>query len=52
MKQVFGLGRSRSISGHIVGWHLNQYTMCLTSTLGGGWLDMQVLVVEVTDETN
>ena len=51
MKQIYGLGRSRhGDKGEISGLHLNDYTMCIHTRVGGGWQTMQVLVVEVYDE--
>lgn len=51
-KTVYGLGRSRSNKGkgEWTGIHLNDYTMCIHTLVGGGWSTMQVLVVEVDDE--
>ena len=49
--KVYGLGRSRhGGKGAISGLHLNDYTMCIHTLVGGGWKTMQVLVVEVEDE--
>ena len=53
MKNVFGLGRSRhGGKGEISGLHLNDYTMCIHTLVGGGWKTMEVLVVEVYEEDN
>lgn len=39
MKEVFGLGRTRrGDNGAISNLHLNDYTMCI-HTLVGGWLE-------------
>lgn len=51
LKQAYGLGRSRhGDKGAISGLHLNDYTMCIHTLVGGGWDTMQVLVVEVYEE--
>lgn len=50
-KQIYGLGRSRDTKGAISELHLNPYTMCIHTLIGGGWPTMQVLIVEV-DEDN
>lgn len=48
MKEIYGLGRSRhGDKGAISGIHLNPYTMCVHTLVGGGWKNMEVLVVEV-----
>ena len=48
MKEAYGLGRSRhGGKGAISGLHLNPYTMCIHTLVGGGWPTMQVLVVEI-----
>ena len=51
-KTIYGLGRSRSNKGkgEWTGIHLNDYTMCIHTLVGGGFPTMQVLVVEVEDE--
>ena len=51
-KKIYGLGRSRSNKGkgEWTGIHLNDYTMCIHTLVGGGFPTMQVLVVEVEDE--
>lgn len=48
-KEAYGLGRSRSSvgKGENVSTHLNPYTNCIHTLVGGGWKTMQVLVVEV-----
>jgi len=53
-KQAYGLGRSRSSSGKgdIVNWHLNPYVNCIHTLVGGGWKTMEVLIVEVYDDTD
>lgn len=38
MKEVFGIGRNRDRKGAVCGLHLNGYTMCI-HTLVGGWLE-------------
>lgn len=51
MRQIYGLGRSRhGGKGAISGLHLNEYTMCIHTLVGGGWPTMQVLVVEIYEE--
>lgn len=51
MKRIYGLGRSRhGGKGAISGLHLNDYTMCIHTLVGGGWMTMQVLVVEVEED--
>lgn len=48
MKKAYGLGRSRhGGKGAISGLHLNDYTMCIHTLVGGGWDTMMVLVVEM-----
>ena len=51
MKEFFGLGRTRhGEKGEISGLHLNDYTMCIHTLVGGGWKTMEVLVVEVYEQ--
>ena len=51
MKEVFGLGRTRhGENGAISNLHLNDYTMCIHTLVGGGWKTMEVLVVEVYEQ--
>lgn len=47
----YGLGRSRSSEGkgEWTSVHLNPYTNCIHTLVGGGWKTMMVLVVEVYD---
>lgn len=54
MKQVFGIGRSRSSrgKGEWQNIHLNDYTMCIHTLCGGGWPTMQVLIAEIYEEKN
>ena len=52
MKEVFGIGRNRDRKGAVCGLHLNDYTMCIHTLVGGGWKTMEVLVVEVYEEDN
>lgn len=49
MKKIYGLGRTRhGENGAISNLHLNDYTMCIHTLVGGGgWKTMMVLVVEV-----
>ena len=48
-KEYYALGRTRSGKGNgeITGLHLNRYTNCIHTLVGGGWKTMMVLVVEV-----
>lgn len=50
--KIYGLGRSRSNigKGEWTGIHLNDYTMCVHTLVGGGWPTMQVLIVEVYEQ--
>ena len=51
--KAYGLGRTRSRSdkGDVLDWHLNPYTMCIHTLVGGGYKTMQVLVVEIYEKT-
>ncbi len=49
---AYGLGRSRSDKGkgNWTNVHLNPYTNCIHTLVGGGWPTMQVFVVETYGE--
>lgn len=44
-----GLGRSRDVTGKIVSLHLNDYVNCIHTKVESGFLNMQVLIVEIYD---
>lgn len=46
-KEVLGLSRSRDKQGNVVKRTLNPYVNCLHTQMGGGRLNMAVLVIEV-----
>lgn len=46
-KEVYGLSRSRDKQGNVVKRNLNPYVNCLHTQMGGGRLNMAVLVIEV-----
>ena len=50
--KVFGLGRSRSDKGkgEWTNVHLNPYTNCIHTLVGGGWPTMAVLIIEIDEE--
>ena len=35
MKEIFGIGRNRDRKGAVCGLHLNDYTMCIHTLVGG-----------------
>ena len=35
MKEIFGIGRNRDRKGAVCGLHLNGYTMCIHTLVGG-----------------
>ena len=51
--EAYGLGRTRSSDpqGAITKRHCNPYTNCIHTNCGGGWKNMEVLVIEVYEET-
>lgn len=53
-KEIYGLSRSRDKKGKVVKRSLNPYVNCLHTQMGGGRLNMAVLVIEIYDgqETN
>ena len=52
MKEAYGLSRSRDRKGNIVKRNLNPFVNCIHTNAGGGWKTMEILVVEVYDETD
>ena len=53
MMTMKGLGRSRDVNGKIVSLHLNDYVNCIHTKVEKGFLNMQVLIVEIHDvQTN
>lgn len=54
-KEIYGLSRSRDKKGKVVKRSLNPYVNCLHTQMGGGRLNMAVLVIEIygqeTDES-
>lgn len=50
--KVFGLGRSRSGKGkgEWTNIHLNPYTNCIHTLVGGGWPTMAVLIIEIDED--
>lgn len=48
-KEIYGLSRSRDKKGKVVKRSLNPYVNCLHTQMGGGRLNMAVLVIEIYD---
>lgn len=48
-KEVYGLSRSRDKQGNVVKRNLNPYVNCLHTQMGGGRLNMAVLVIETME---
>lgn len=48
-KEIYGLSRSRDKKGKVVKRCLNPYVNCLHTQMGGGRLNMAVLVIEIYD---
>lgn len=46
-KEVYALSRSRDRQGNVVKRNLNPYVNCLHTQMGGGRLNMAVLVMEI-----
>lgn len=49
MKKIFGLSRNRDEHGMVVKRNLHNYVNCIHASVGGGYENMWVLVLEVYD---
>ena len=50
-KEIYGLSRNRDEKGRVVKRNLHDYVNCIHASVGGGYENMWVLVMEVY-ETN
>lgn len=51
MTDAYGLSRSRDRKGNIVKRTFNPFVNCIHTMCGGGWDTMEVLIVEVYEES-
>ena len=49
LKEIYGLSRSRDKQGNVVKRNLNPYVNCIHTQMGGGRLNMAVLVIETME---
>lgn len=52
MKKIYGLSRNRDASGKVVKRNLNDYVNCIHASVGGGYENMWVLILEVYEKDN
>ena len=51
MNNAYGLSRSRDRKGKVIKRNLNPFVNCIHTMAGGGWDTMEILVVEVYEES-
>ena len=50
-KTIYGLSRSRDKHGNIVKRNINDVVNCIHTNAGSGYKTMEILIVEVEDES-
>lgn len=51
-KEIYGLSRNRDEKGKVVKRNLHDYVNCIHASVGGGYENMWVLVLEVYEDDN
>ena len=52
LEKTYGLSRSRDEKGAVVKRNLNDFVNCIHASVGGGYENMWVLVMEVYEQDN